>query len=60
MGSDQVAKTERAAIGLEAYHAFEMRDGDFDKVQYRINAFTQEGTDTIIIFISPQSLKQGT
>ena len=26
LGSDQVAKTERAAIGLEAYHADEMRD----------------------------------
>jgi len=60
LGSDQVAKSKRLSIGVEAYHLDEFRDKNFKKLSSRIRKFKRGAGRSLILFISPQNLKKGT
>ena len=60
LGSDQVSKSKRPDINQESYHVDEFRGKDFDKLAKRVKSSKPGGNDRIILFISPQELKEGT
>jgi hypothetical protein len=59
LGCDQVAKAQRRRHKVEAYHLDENRGDDQVAIQTRLLSITQRRSQSIILFTSPQSLKEG-
>jgi superfamily II DNA helicase RecQ len=59
LGCDQVAKAHRRRYKVEAYHLDENRGNDQVAIQTRLLSITQVHAQSIILFTSPQSLKEG-
>jgi superfamily II DNA helicase RecQ len=59
LGCDQVAKAQRRRHKVKVYHLEENRDDDQVAIQTRLLSITQRLSQSIILFTSPQSLKEG-
>jgi superfamily II DNA helicase RecQ len=59
LGCDQVSKAQRRRHKVEAFHLDENRGEDQLAIQRRLLSITQRHAQTIILFASPQSLKEG-
>ena len=60
LGNDQISKTKRPELGVEAYHIDEFRDDDASKLTERLETYDPDDNDSIIIYISPQNLRPTT
>jgi superfamily II DNA helicase RecQ len=58
LGCDQVAKAQRGRYKVEAYHLDKNRGEDQLAIQTRLLSITQQNAQSIILFASPQSLKE--
>jgi superfamily II DNA helicase RecQ len=59
LGCDQVSKAQRPAFKVEAYHLDENRGEDQLAIQRRLLSITYRRAQSIILFASPQSLREG-
>ena len=60
LGSDQISKTKRPEVEVEAYHIDEFRDDDVSKLTERLETYVPDNKTSIIIYISPQNLRPTT
>ena len=58
LGTDQANKSKRPNSGLEAYHVDEFRDGDYNKLVHRLTILKRSHHRRIVLYISPQSLRE--
>jgi superfamily II DNA helicase RecQ len=57
--SSQASKSRSTKHRVEGYHVDEYRDQDFDLLSQRMRLFSRKERSSIIVYISPQNLKQG-
>lgn len=57
LGSNQISKTKRPELGVEAYHSDEFRDDSASKLTERLESHNPDNDTSIIICISPQNLR---
>lgn len=58
LGTDQAAKSKNIEKGMESYHVDEFRESDYDALVKRLRAFQPQHNHSVIIYISPQSLRE--
>jgi superfamily II DNA helicase RecQ len=59
LGCDQVAKAQRLRYKVESYHLDENRGEDHLAIQRRLLTINVRKAQSIVLFASPQSLKEG-
>jgi hypothetical protein len=59
LGSSQASKSRSKEHRVEGYHVDEYRDQDFDLLSRRMRLYSRTERSSIIVYISPQNLKQG-
>ena len=58
LGTDQANKSKRPSSGLEAYHVDEFREGDYAKLVHRLSILKGSHHRRIVLYISPQALRE--
>ncbi len=56
LGTDQANKSKRPNSGLEAYHVDEFREGDYDKLVYRLTILKRSHHRRIVLYISMEAI----
>jgi superfamily II DNA helicase RecQ len=59
LGSSEAAKSRSKKHRVEGYHVDEYRDQDFHLLSRRMRLYSRSECSSIIVYISPQNLKQG-
>jgi superfamily II DNA helicase RecQ len=59
LGSSQASKSRSKEHRVEGYHVDEYRDQDFDLLSRQMRLYSRTERSSIIVYISPQNLKQG-